>query len=139
MQTVHLSAENSHAIVKTKIELYSHADTCVVGDQCLVVQNYNRPMNIFRYDLKVGPHHDCIDNATVAYTEPEMGCVVILLVNQAVELKGLDHHLLCPMQCCMNGAVIDFLAPILSETPHSIQIKNPFDTTHPIIIPLKLN
>ena len=47
------------------------------------------------------------------------------------------------MQCHMNGVLIDevtnFLAPVLSETMHAIQLKNPFDTTHQIIISLKLN
>ena len=46
------------------------------------------------------------------------------------------------MQFCMNYVVIDkvpkFLAPILSETMHAILLENPFDSTHLIIIPLKL-
>ena len=58
-------------------------------------------------------------------------------------MKGLDHHLLCLMQCCINGVLIDevpkFLAPVPYETTHTIQFENPFDTTRPIIIPLKLN
>ena len=58
-------------------------------------------------------------------------------------MKGLDHHLLCPMQCHMNGVLIDevpkFLAPVLSETTHATQLENSFDATHQIIIPLKLN
>ena len=43
----------------------------------------------------------------------------------------------------MNGVLINevpkFLAPLPSEILHAIQIVNPFDATHPIIIPLKLN
>ena len=58
-------------------------------------------------------------------------------------MKGLDLHLLCPMQCCMNGVLINevpkYLAPVPSETIHAIQIENPIDANHPIIIPLKLN
>ena len=41
MQTVHLSAHNSLAVVNTKIELDSHVDTFVVGDHCLVVHDHN--------------------------------------------------------------------------------------------------
>ena len=78
-----------------------------------------------------------------AYMEPETGQDAILLINQAIEMKGLNNHLLCLMQCCMNGVLINevpkFLAPIPSETKHAIQLKNPFDATHPTIIPLKLN
>ena len=58
-------------------------------------------------------------------------------------MKGLDHYLLCPMQCHMNGGLINeipkFLTPIHSETMHAIQLKNFFDATYPIIIPFKLN
>ena len=57
-------------------------------------------------------------------------------------MKGLDHHLLCLMQCCMNSVLINevskFLAPILSETIYALQLETPFNATHPIIIPLKL-
>ena len=58
-------------------------------------------------------------------------------------MKGLNHHILYQMQCCMNGVVIyevpKFLTPIPSETMHAIQLENSFDATHPIIILLKLN
>ena len=143
MQTVHLSAHTSIAVVKIKIELDSHADTCDVGEDCLIVQDHNRPVNVYGYDPKAGSKHACIVYTTITYIIPETGQVVILSINQAIEMKGLNHHLLCPMQCCMNGVLIDevptFLAPVPSETMHAIQIENPFDATHPIIIPLKLS
>ena len=85
--------------------------TCEVGEQCLVIHGHNRPVNVIEYDNKVVPKHACIVNAAVA-------------INQAVEIKGLDHHLFSAMQCYMNGVVIDevitFLAFILSETMHAI-------------------
>ena len=62
------------------------------------LHDHNRPVNVFGYDPKVGLKHACIVNAAVAYTEPETGQVVILLINQAIEMKGLNHHLLCLMQ-----------------------------------------
>ena len=46
------------------------------------------------------------------------------------------------MQCCMNGVVFNevpkSLTPVPSETMHMIQVSNPSDGTHPIIIPLQL-
>ena len=47
VQTVDLSALNSTAVVKTKIKLNSHADTCIVGDHCLIVHDHNRTVNIY--------------------------------------------------------------------------------------------
>ena len=39
----------------------------------------------------------------------------------------------------MKGFDPKFLTLIPSETMHAIQLENPFDGIHPIIIPLKLN
>ena len=73
VQTVNLSAFTSLAVVKTKIELHSHADTCVVGDHCLIVHGHNRPVNIYGYSTKAGSKHALVVDATVAYMEPETG------------------------------------------------------------------
>ena len=142
-QIVLLCAQNSHAVVQAKIELDSYADTCVIGDHCLSVHDHNRPVNVFGYNTKVGSKCACIVNAAVAYTEPETDQVVILLINQAIEMKGLDHHLFSPMQFPVNGVLIDkvpkLLAPSPKETTHAIQIGNPVDATHKIIISTNLN
>ena len=82
VQRVHLIAHTNLAVVKTKTELDSHADACVVGDHCLVVHDHNRPVNVYRYNPKVGSKYAHIVNAAVAYTESETGQVVILLLNQ---------------------------------------------------------
>ena len=120
-----------------------HADTYVIGNQCLVMYDHNSQVNVYGFNAKAGSKHTCIVNATIAYTKPETGQAIIFLINQAIEMQGLDHHLLYPMQCCMNDVLIDevpkCLAPVTSETMHAIHTKNPFDTTHPIIIPLNLN
>ena len=73
VQTVHVSAHISVAVVKTKIKLDSHADTCVVGDHYLIVYDHNRPVNIYRYDPKADLKHACMVNTAVAYKEPETG------------------------------------------------------------------
>ena len=107
MHIVHLSVHTSLAVVKTKIELDSHADVCVVGDHYLMEHDQNRPVNVNGYNPKARSKYACIVDATVVYTEPGTGLVIILLTCQAIETKSLNHHLLCPMQCCMNGVLID--------------------------------
>ena len=80
-------------------------------------------MSVYQYDPKAGLKDVSIINAVVAYTETETGQVVILVLNQMIEMKGLDHHHNCPIQCYMNGALIDdvpkCLAPVLSENTHA--------------------
>ena len=84
-----------------------HSDTCVADDQCLVTHDHNRPVNVFGHNPKVGSKYACIVDAAVAYNEPETGQVATFLIYQEIEMKGLDHHLLCPMQCFMNGVLIN--------------------------------
>ena len=125
------------------IALDLHAGICVIGDHCLIVHDHNRPANVFEYNPKAESQHAAIVNTLIAYTQPETCQVVTLLINQAIEMKSIEHHLFCQMQCYMNGVSINevpkFLAPISSETTCAIHIKNSFDATHPLIIPLKSN
>ena len=48
------------------------------------------------------------------------------MINQAIEISGLANHLLCPMQCQMNGVqnntVLKLLAGSPSEAAHALQL-----------------
>ena len=67
VQTVQLSAQNSLAFVKTKVELDSLVDTCAVGDHCLAIHDQNSPVNFFGCDPKAGSKHAHIVDANVLY------------------------------------------------------------------------
>ena len=97
VQTVQLSAQKCLAVVKTKTALNSHTDACVVGDQCQVVHDHNRPVNVSRYYPKAGLKHAHIVKAAIAYDQHKRGQVIMFLINQAIERKGIDHHHFFPM------------------------------------------
>ena len=62
----------SHASVassKPKVELDSHAETFVVGDNCLVIHNYNIPVNVYSYDPKDGHRSNKTVDAAVSYQD----------------------------------------------------------------------
>ena len=88
-------AHASVASSKPKIELDSHADTCVVGDNCLVIHNYNRLVNVYSYDPKDGHRSAKTVDATVGYQDPQSRKKFILMISQAIWIDGLDNHLLC--------------------------------------------
>ena len=69
------------SLVKTKIELDSHAYTHFVVDHCLIVHDHNRPVNVFGYDPRMALKNACIGDAFVAFTEPETCKLVIFLIN----------------------------------------------------------
>ena len=53
----------------------------------------------------------------------------MLVINQAIEIPHLQNHLLCPMQCWLNGVHISELPKFLAEDPdestHSLQVLTP--------------
>ena len=65
------------------------------------------------------------------------------MINQAICIDGLVNHLLCPMQCHLNGVQISevskFSAENQSETTQAIELAKPFHDAHPLIIPLQLS
>ena len=42
----------------------------------------------------------------VAYDHPYTGITYMLVWNQAIYLDSIDNHLVCPMQCRVNGVVV---------------------------------
>ena len=70
----------AHASVsgfKPNVELHSHADTCVVNDlvydNCLVIHNHNRPVNVYSFDPKDGHRSTKTVDAAVGYQNPQSG------------------------------------------------------------------
>ena len=47
-------AHASVASSKCKVKFDSHADMCVVGDNCLVIHDNNIPVNVYSYNPKDG-------------------------------------------------------------------------------------
>ena len=126
-----------------QVELDSHADTWVVGDNCLVIHDHNRPVKVYSYDPKDGHKSAKTVDTKVGYQDPQNGQKFILMIQQGICIDGLVNHLLCPMQCHLNGVqiseVLKFLAENLSETTHAIELVGPVNTAHPLIIPIQLN
>ena len=53
------------------------------------------------------PKQECYHSQCHCHIYSEKGQVVILSTDKAIEMKGLDHDDLFPMQCFMNGVLID--------------------------------
>ena len=136
----------AHASVvssKHKIYLDSHADTCVVGDNYLVVHVHNRPVNVYSYNPKDGCRSAKTVDAKVDYQDLQSSQKFILMINQAICIDGLVNHLLCPMQYHLNGVQINEVPKILLETPsettHALELVNLFDAALLLIILLQLS
>jgi hypothetical protein len=84
--------------------------------------NYNQPVTVQRYDPALGtPRYDTV-LGVVAYTDPITGEEYHLVINQAIHIPHLDHHLPCPMQCRVNDVKVH-------ETPRFLEEEDPTDKT----------
>ena len=65
------------------------------------------------------------------------------MINQTIHIDGLENHLLCLMQCCLNGVhiseVTKFLAESHSVTTHAIDLRDPLYAAHLLMILLQLS
>ena len=68
-----LSVIDSNNIKESTLESDSHADTCCVGSDCLVINDYDRPVTVYGYDKTMGAQHFRTVSAAVAYVHPVSG------------------------------------------------------------------
>jgi hypothetical protein len=127
---------------KTTLELDSHADTSILGRHALIILDYDRPVTVVGYDESLGTHVYPTVSGVVAYTDPQTRRTLNLIINQAIHIPHLDHHLLFPMQCHVNDVIVDetpkFLAPQPTDHMHALTLNDPDDPLRPVIIPLEL-
>ena len=94
------------------------------------------------FDPSQPPRRAKVVDAAIRYTYHDTGDHLILVINQAIYIPEVDHCLLCPMQCRINGVEINEVPKFLTQNPttstHSIRIANPTDAVHPYTIPLQL-
>ncbi len=64
--------------------LHSHADTCVLGCNALIILDYNRPVSIVGYDQPLGTKkkktYQTV-SGVVAYDDPQTGRMLPLIIN----------------------------------------------------------
>ena len=134
-----LSSNNSEA----QLELDSHADTTALGRDTLIIMDYNRPIMVQGFDPALGAIECKTVSGVVGYTQPGTGRRYHLVIHQALSIPVLDHHLLCPMQCRVNGIVINecpkFLCPDASNYSHAIVATDPDDCEAEVVLPLSLD
>ncbi|KAL3757456.1 hypothetical protein ACHAWU_006663 [Discostella pseudostelligera] len=130
---------------ETTLELDSHADTCVLGRDVLIIQDFERPVEVQGFDPELGTQMFRTVSGVVAYHHPITGECFHLVIHQAIHVPHLEHHLLCPMQCRVNDVTVNdlpkFLAVDPTENKHAIifQDVDPDDgPSRSVTLPLEL-
>ena len=109
----------------------SNADTNVLVKGCLVVHNFDRPVNITGYDTEYGSKVFRNVAGVLAYDHPQTGKSYFLVINQAINLDHLKHDFMFPMQCRKNGIKMNekpkYHSKAKSESTHALQVEDPSD------------
>ncbi len=114
-------------IVTGTCELDSHADTCVAGLNCIILEYTQQTINVSDFSPEQGELINIpIVAAATAFDDPKTDITSILIIGQAVHLgdKG-STTLLCPNQLQSSGIIVDdvpiHLANHTRPSTHSIQ------------------
>jgi hypothetical protein len=127
---------------ETTLELDSHANTCVLGHDALIILDYQQPVSIVGYDESLGSKFYQTVSGVATYDDPQTRRMLHLTINQAIHIPQLDHHLLCPMQCHVNDVTVNGLPKFLAANPtdqtHTLTVNDPDNPLQPVILPLTL-
>ena len=88
------------------MELDTHADTTVLRKSCLLIQDFNKNVSVLGWNASVGSTEFSTVTGVVAYNHPYTGITYMLVWHQAIYLDTMENHLVCPMQCRVNGVVV---------------------------------
>jgi hypothetical protein len=89
------------------MELDTHADTTVLGKICLLIQDFNKNVSVLGWNASVGFTKWLTVAGVVAYDHPYTGITYMLVWHQAIHLDTMENHLVCPMQCQVNGVMVN--------------------------------
>ena len=93
---------------------------------CLVIHGHNIPVNFYNYDPKDGHISAKTVDAAVHCQDLQSAQKFILMIKQTICIDCFINHLLCPMQCHLNGMQISEVPKFLAENPsgtnHAIEL-----------------
>ncbi len=120
-------------------ELDSHADTCVAGANCVIIEETHQTEDVSAYSEELGTLKNIpIVTAATAYDDPATGTTYILILGQAIYMGDkMQHTLICPNQLRARGLIADdcprHLSPRDNPSSHSI-----YDPDEDFRLPLSL-
>ena len=127
---------------ESRMEFDTHADTTVLGRHCLLIQDFNKTVSVTGWDASAGATECRTVSGVVAYDHPVTGQAYMLVFHQAIYLESMDNHLICPMQCRVNGVEINDTPKIFVKNPtersHAIVVDDPLAPDDSLVVPLQL-
>ena len=101
------SLKRSDEEEESRSELDSHADTCVLGSNALIIHEFGKKVRVHGYDALQGAKTYRLVSGVVAYDDPSDGVVKMLVIHQAIHVPHLVHNLLSSMQLRDNDLKVN--------------------------------
>ncbi len=124
------------------MDLDTHADNTILGGTCLLIHDTGQKVDVSGFSAALGLMELPIISGVFAYDHPITGKVYILVFHQTIYCRQMDNHLICPMQCHVNGVIINdtpkMCVPNPDNSTHSIKVANPLDPDATLHTPLIL-
>ena len=99
-------------------------------------------MSVSGWNASVGSTECPTVTGVVAYDHPYTGITYMFVWHQVIYLDTMENHLICPMQCQVNGVVVNDMPKIFVENPtdqtHAIVVRDLMDPENTTIILLEL-
>ena len=110
-----LSSNRSEILPRT--ELDRHADSPVVGKNCLVIETLDKTVDVRGFTSSLGTCTVPLVNAALLYTCAYTGEKFILIIYNALYVPDMEHNLLPPFMMRLAGLELDEKPKFLTKHP----------------------
>jgi len=124
------------------LELDSHADTCVLGRNALVILDYQKIVHVTGFNPLLGTVPYRLVSGVVGYFHPHTHRRYHLVIHQAIHVPTLEYNLLNPNQLRVNGVTLNHVPKFLltnpSEDDRTLIVADPENVSVTLSLPLML-
>ena len=71
------------------LDIESYADTCVLGDNALIIQDHGRTVNVLSYNPSLGDRTYQKLSHVIGYDHPIIGKIYHLVIQQSISIPHL--------------------------------------------------
>ncbi len=97
-------SQSNHS--RISVEMDSHADTCVVSSNVLIIHDHEQFADVYSFGKTVRHTNATAIDAVIAYEDPVMHSTLIIMIKQAIKIDSMPEILICPMQCGVHGTTV---------------------------------
>ena len=132
--------DRNENVQQIQVHLDSHADCCVFSEcSTILYSDLSRTINLTPFKSDLGAIQDLpVSTIAIAYDDPITFKTFILIFHEALQVAGMQHHILCPNQLRDNDILVNdtplLYIPLADRTEHSHCI-----VSNDLTIPLHLN